>query len=248
MGQCPAVESRQHSLALLVPLTQKALVSLESFSPQPPGALEGQAPVLGEGNDYVSVLSHFSHVQLLATLWTVARQAPLPMGFPRQEYWSGLPCPPPGDLPNPGSNPHLFRLLHWQAGSLPLAPPMTELLQLRAPLRILLLGLENFLDNPPTLSEGLKLTGGAPPSSLRCCDSGGLPAWSGGLWRTLGRQGWGGESCQAGKPEGGDLQAGYFGGPSAPTVPACLHEDFYRNRRWWEEAALQMPGLHLPGL
>ena len=32
----------------------------------------------------------------------VARQAPLSMGFPRQEYWSGLPCPPPGDLPNPG--------------------------------------------------------------------------------------------------------------------------------------------------
>ena len=39
----------------------------------------------------------------LATLWTVAYQAPLPMGFSRQEYWSGLPCPPPGDLPNPGA-------------------------------------------------------------------------------------------------------------------------------------------------
>ena len=47
------------------------------------------------------MLSLFSHVQLLATLWTVARQAPLSMGFSRQEYWSGLPCPPPGDLPNP---------------------------------------------------------------------------------------------------------------------------------------------------
>ena len=42
------------------------------------------------------------------------------MGFSRQEYWSGLPCPPPGDLPNPGIKSHL---LHWQAGSLPLAPP-----------------------------------------------------------------------------------------------------------------------------
>ena len=84
MGQCPAVGSRQHSLALLVPLTQKALVSSESFSPQPPGALEGQAHALGEGNDYVSVLSRFSRVQLLATLWTVARQAPLSMGFLRQ--------------------------------------------------------------------------------------------------------------------------------------------------------------------
>ena len=38
----------------------------------------------------------------LATLWTVAFQAPLSMGFSRQEYWSGLPCPPPGDPPDPG--------------------------------------------------------------------------------------------------------------------------------------------------
>ena len=39
---------------------------------------------------------------ILVTLWTVAHQALLSMGFPRQEYWSGLPFPPPGDLPNPG--------------------------------------------------------------------------------------------------------------------------------------------------
>ena len=43
-----------------------------------------------------------SYVQLLGTLWTVARQAPLSMGFPWREHWSGLPCPPPGDLPDPG--------------------------------------------------------------------------------------------------------------------------------------------------
>ena len=49
------------------------------------------------------VLSHFNHVQLFATLWTVAFQAPIFMGFSRQEYWSGLPCPPPGDLPDPGT-------------------------------------------------------------------------------------------------------------------------------------------------
>ena len=42
---------------------------------------------------------------LFATLWTVARQAPLSMGFPRQEHWSGLPRPPPGDLPVPGIEP-----------------------------------------------------------------------------------------------------------------------------------------------
>ena len=51
------------------------------------------------------MLSHFSHVQLFATLCTVAGQAPLSMGFSRQEYWSGLPCPPSGNLPNPGMEP-----------------------------------------------------------------------------------------------------------------------------------------------
>ena len=48
------------------------------------------------------MLSHFSHVRFFVTLWTVAHQAPLSMGFPRQQYWSGLPFPPPGDLPDPG--------------------------------------------------------------------------------------------------------------------------------------------------
>ena len=51
---------------------------------------------------HVCVLSHFCHVRLFATRWTVARKAPMSMGFSRQEYWSGLPCPPPGDLPDPG--------------------------------------------------------------------------------------------------------------------------------------------------
>ena len=51
------------------------------------------------------VLSHFSRVQLFATLWTVARQAPLSMGSSRQEYWSGEPFPSPGDLLNPGIKP-----------------------------------------------------------------------------------------------------------------------------------------------
>ena len=48
----------------------------------------------------------------------VALQAPLSMGFPRQEYWSGLPVPPPGDLPTQGSNSCLLCLLHWQADAL----------------------------------------------------------------------------------------------------------------------------------
>ena len=46
-----------------------------------------------------------SHVRLFATLWTVAFQAPLSMEFSRQDCWSGLPFPPPGDLPNPGMEP-----------------------------------------------------------------------------------------------------------------------------------------------
>ena len=48
------------------------------------------------------MLNRFSHVCLFVTPWTVACQAPLSMGFSRQEYWGGLPCPPPGDLPDPG--------------------------------------------------------------------------------------------------------------------------------------------------
>ena len=49
---------------------------------------------------WCAVLNHFIHVWLLVTLWTVAHQVPVSMGFSRQEYLSGLPCPPPGDLPN----------------------------------------------------------------------------------------------------------------------------------------------------
>ena len=61
-----------------------------------------------------------SRVRLFVTPWTVARQAPLSTGFSRQEYWSGLPCSPPGDLPNPGIEPESPT---WQAGSLPSEPP-----------------------------------------------------------------------------------------------------------------------------
>ena len=54
------------------------------------------------------------------SLWTVAHQAPLSRGFSRQEYWSGLPCPPPRDLPNPGIEPRSPTL---QADFLPSEPP-----------------------------------------------------------------------------------------------------------------------------
>ena len=54
---------------------------------------------------YVWVLGHCSHIWLCVTLWTVARQAPLSVGFSGQEYWRGTPCPPPGHLPNSGIEP-----------------------------------------------------------------------------------------------------------------------------------------------
>ena len=56
------------------------------------------------------VLSRFSRVQLFVILWTIACQAPLSMGFSRQKYWIGLPCPPPGDLPDP----HMHMPTHMQ--------------------------------------------------------------------------------------------------------------------------------------
>ena len=61
-----------------------------------------------------------SRVQLFVTPWTGAYQAPPSMEFSNQEYWSGLPCPPPGDLPNPGIKPRSPIL---QADALPSEPP-----------------------------------------------------------------------------------------------------------------------------
>ena len=65
----------------------------------------------GVWGDCMHVYS-LSHVWLFATLWTVARQAPSSMGFSRQEYWTGWPCPPPGDLPDPGIKPASLCLPH----------------------------------------------------------------------------------------------------------------------------------------
>ena len=82
-------------------------------------------PLHVPGTWLVSVLSCFSCVWLYVTPWTLARQAPLSIGFLRHEYWSGLPFPSPGTLPDPVIKPTSSRLLHrhWQAGSWPLAPP-----------------------------------------------------------------------------------------------------------------------------
>ena len=68
---------------------------------------------------------------VVVTPRTVAQQAPLSVGFPRQEYWSGLLFPSLGDLPDPGIKSAFLTspVLHWQAGSLPLAPPEKPMYQ-----------------------------------------------------------------------------------------------------------------------
>ena len=93
---------------------------------------ENQLPLQGEKANSTShshksisslgacVLSCFSRVQLFVSLWTVVNQAPLSMGFSRQEYWSGLPFPPSGNLSDPGIKPGSPAL---QADSLPFEPP-----------------------------------------------------------------------------------------------------------------------------
>ena len=67
------------------------------------------------------MFGRFSHVKLFETQWPVAHQAPLSMGLSRQEYWSGLPCPPPGDLPDPGIKPTSPTSPALQVDSLPLS-------------------------------------------------------------------------------------------------------------------------------
>ena len=67
-----------------------------------------------------SEVKSLSHVQLFATPWTVAYQSPPSMGFSRQECWSGLPFPSPGDLPDPGIKPRSPTL---RANVLPSEPP-----------------------------------------------------------------------------------------------------------------------------
>ena len=84
------------------------------------------------GDKCVYVLGHFSCIQLFATLWTIACQTPLSMEFSRQEYWSRLPFPPPGDRPDPGIE---FGSSALQADPLPIEP----------------------LEKPPTLGRGWQL-------------------------------------------------------------------------------------------
>ena len=93
------------------------------------GAWQAYSPWGCKETDMTKWLTHFierkkvkslSRVGLFATPRTAARQAPLSMGFSGQEYWSGLPCPSPGDLPNPGIEPRSPAL---QADALSSEPP-----------------------------------------------------------------------------------------------------------------------------
>ena len=84
------------NLCLLPELLHPKPVSSLRLLPSPVTSLLTQPLVLRQS---------FSRVRLFATLWTVAHQAPLSMEFSRQEYWSGLPFPPPGDFPDLGIKP-----------------------------------------------------------------------------------------------------------------------------------------------
>ena len=105
-----------------VPTSQMKKVSLCFFCLQ---LLEQPQTTTGDvsgGRLRVACVSSLSRIQLSVTPWTVAYEAPLSMGFSRQEYWSGVSFPSPGDLPNPGiehSSPQV------QADSLPTEPPGT---------------------------------------------------------------------------------------------------------------------------
>ena len=85
---------------------------------------------------HVSVLSRFSHADSV-TLWTVAHQTPLSMVFSRQENWSGLPFPSPGDLPDPGIEPVSPAL---QVDFLPLRPQGSPNNEVEGTLKIIKMG------------------------------------------------------------------------------------------------------------
>ena len=89
-----------------------------------PGPLGSRACVssLSPGQAFLLLLlSLFTHVQLCAAPWTVAHQCPLSMEFSQNEYWSELPCPPPGDLPKPGIDPTSPAVPALQVDSLPIS-------------------------------------------------------------------------------------------------------------------------------
>ena len=131
------------------------------------------------------VLSCFSCVQLFATLWTVPRQAPLSMGFSRQEYQSGLPCPTPGYLPYPGIEPVSLVSPALAGGFFTTRPTWEAQVQSKYAINIscchyylyhhVLKGWQNQTANPRSASKALSLNraphGKLMPISQGCCDN-----------------------------------------------------------------------------
>ena len=100
----------------------------------------------------ISLCLVLGRVWLFVTLWIVARQAPLSIGFPRRECWSGLPFPSLGDLLTQGLNLCPLSLLHWQVGSLPLVPPG------KLPLKCLSIA-QSESESPSVVSDSVQLHG-----------------------------------------------------------------------------------------
>ena len=109
----PWTVARQASLSITSSWSLLKLISIESVMPsnhlilcRPLLLLPSIFPSIRvfskESVLHIRHAKSLNHVRLFETLWTVARQAPLSMRLSTQEYWSGLPFPPPGDLPNPG--------------------------------------------------------------------------------------------------------------------------------------------------
>ena len=117
---CSIRNNSSVKLYVVIPLlkTQSKSQSLDNAKPGPRVQFHPVSP--GHPITHVRACCCFSRVWLFVTPWTAARQAPLSMGLSRQQYWSGLPCAAPGDLPNPGIESVSFICLYWQAGSLPL--------------------------------------------------------------------------------------------------------------------------------
>ena len=100
------------SIGILFSLVAQSVTNL-------PALLETRVQSLGWEDPLEKAMATHSSILAWRIPWTVARQAPLSLGFIRQEYWSGLPCPPPRDLPNPGIELESPVSLTLQADSLP---------------------------------------------------------------------------------------------------------------------------------
>ena len=123
------------------------------------------------------MLNHFSCVQLCVTLWTVAHKAPLSMGLSKQEYWSGLPCPPPRDLPNTGIEPASLKppalagrlyttSVTWEAHN-----STSVYLNKKIYLNQILTDIEGHIDNPLQYSRGPSVQfNSVTQSCLNLCD------------------------------------------------------------------------------